>query len=257
MAKGTKKNTVQDSNQDSNQEVKQEVKEKQDTKQKTKKDTKEEVKQEVMQEVVKTDVKENDDKNLSREDKYNNLLNVVNSMHEQLTSVKNELKKYNKMVDKELTKASKGKRRRNSERTPTGFGKANVVPKPFLALLNLDETTELSRPDLTKKIYEYIDKNNLRDKENKRILRVNADLAKAFGLSEEHIKSINEATSDKKGENKGLNFSNIQKFIAAQYKGTKINYDTFYEKQVKVNTTDKVEKVEEKVEVKTLKPKTK
>ena len=164
-----------------------------------------------------------DEKAVIRQTQYEELLNKLEQAQDELGTLKTNLKKFYKLVEKDVLKASKGRRRVNRERSPTGFGKAGIIPEGLCTLLKIDVSTEMTRPEVTKKLYEYLDAHNLRDPKDKRIIRTNAELAIAFSLTPEQIKSINES-NDIKG-NKGLNFYNIQKFVAALYKGKSINLD--------------------------------
>ena len=76
----------------------------------------------------------------------------------------------------------------------------------------------MTRPDVTKKLYEYIDTNKLRSEEDKRIIRVNDGLSSAFKLTKEQVKTINASKSEKDAN--GLNFYNIQKYVAKLYQET-------------------------------------
>lgn len=164
-----------------------------------------------------------DEKVNFRQSQFEELLKKVEQSQEELSALKTNLKKFYKLVEKDVSKAGKGRRRVNRERSPTGFGKSNAIPAELCKVLKLDENTELTRPQLTGLLYKYLDTNGLRDQEDKRIMRVNGELTKAFGLTAEQAKSINKST-DVKDKN-GMNFYNIQKFVAALYAGKPINFD--------------------------------
>ena len=198
------------------------------------------VNQQVAQPVVNAQPDVLDEKAIVRQAQYEELLKKLDQSQEELSSLKSNLKKFYKLVEKDVLKASKGRRRGNRERSPTGFGKAGTIPEGLRTLLKLDETTELTRPEVTKQLYAYLDAHELRDTDDKRIIRVNADLVKAFGLTAEQAKNINECT-DIKGIN-GLNFYNIQKYVAALYNETNEN-------QIEVETEQETE-VEDVVQVK-------
>ena len=104
----------------------------------------------------------------------------------------------------------------------------------------------MTRPEVTKKLYEYLDAHKLRDPKDKRIIRTNAELATAFSLTPEQIKSINES-NDIKG-NKGLNFYNIQKFVAALYKGKSINLDIGVQEEGESDSEEETEQSVQEVQ---------
>lgn len=164
-----------------------------------------------------------DEKASVRLTQYNELLKKVDQSQEELSSLKSNLKKFYKLVEKDISKARKGRRRANRERSPTGFGKAGVIPEGLRTLLNLDENAEMTRPEVTKQLYAYLDVNDLRDAKDKRIMRVNPELVKAFGLTNEQANIINNCRETK--SKNGLNFYNIQKFVAALYKGKPIDFE--------------------------------
>jgi len=148
------------------------------------------------------------------ENEYNELQTELTKLQEQVTLCKNKLKKFYKLTCKEVNKASRNKKN-SSKRSPTGFDKPCDVPQSLKTLLNINDSEQVARPVITKKIYEYIDSNNLRDTTDKRVLRVNDNLAKALSLTSQEVKVINASSSPK--DKSGLNFYNIQKYIKKLY----------------------------------------
>lgn len=148
------------------------------------------------------------------ENEYNELQSELTKLQEQVSLCKNKLKKFYKLTCKEVSKATKNKKN-SSKRSPTGFDKPCDVPSSLKTLLNINDSEQVARPVITKKIYEYIDSNNLRDTTDKRVLRVNDSLAKALCLTSQEVKVINASTSPK--DKSGLNFYNIQKYIKKMY----------------------------------------
>lgn len=148
------------------------------------------------------------------ENEYNELQTELTKLQEQVTLCKNKLKKFYKLTCKEVNKATRNKKN-SSKRSPTGFDKPCDVPQSLKTLLNINDSEQIARPVITKKIYEYIDCNNLRDIADKRVLRVNDNLAKALSLTSQEVKVINASSSPK--DKAGLNFYNIQKYIKKLY----------------------------------------
>jgi len=110
---------------------------------------------------------------------------------------------------------NKGRRQNTNPRSPTGFGKPCFVPSTLVTLLKLGDDECVTRPTVTQKLYSYINDNSLFDKDDKRLLRVNDSLSKALQLSAQEIKLINSSTSTK--DKQGLNFYNIQSYVARLY----------------------------------------
>lgn len=151
---------------------------------------------------------------LDSENEYNELQNELTKLQEQVSLCKTKLKKFYKVTSREMNKVYKSKKN-SVKRSPTGFDKPTDVPASLKTLLNISDGEQVARPVITKKIYSYINDNNLRDTTDKRVLRVNDSLAHAFKLTSQEVKMINSSTSVK--DESGLNFYNIQKYIKKLY----------------------------------------
>ena len=151
---------------------------------------------------------------LDSENEYNELQNELTKLQEQVSLCKTKLKKFYKVTSREMNKVYKSKKN-SVKRSPTGFDKPTDVPVSLKTLLNISDGEQVARPVITKKIYSYINDNNLRDTTDKRVLRVNDSLAHAFKLTSQEVKMINSSTSVK--DESGLNFYNIQKYIKKLY----------------------------------------
>lgn len=149
----------------------------------------------------------------SYKNEYLEIEKEINKLQDQLSSLKTRLRKFYKSSSKQLCKASKNKK--SNPREPTGFGKPVPIPESLKVLLNLKENDVATRPELTKRMYEYIVSNNLRSEKDKRVLRVDEKLKLALKLTEEEINNINNSSSPK--DKNGLNFFNIQKYVARLY----------------------------------------
>ena len=147
---------------------------------------------------------------------YIELQNELSSIQERLSLLRSNLKKHYKLTSKQLQKLNKSKRQSSANpRSPTGFGKPCFVPQTLRVLLKLGDEECVTRPSVTKKLYEYIQSYSLYDKEDKRLLRVNDSLSVALQLLPQEVKLINSSTSIK--DKQGLNFYNIQKYVAKLY----------------------------------------
>lgn len=179
--------------------------------------------------VVQPEPEVQDDKLEPRKSEFEQLITRLEQAQSELKTLKSDLSRFYNLVTKDFKKANKGRRRINRERSPTGFGKAGVVPEGLRTLLGISENEHMTRPDVTNKLYSYLDEHKLRDEDDKRIMRADASVAKAFGLTVEQVKSINSYKKDENGKvekNKGLNFYNIQKYVASIYKGKPIEFET-------------------------------
>jgi chromatin remodeling complex protein RSC6 len=87
------------------------------------------------------------------------------------------------------------------DRAPSGFAKATAVPEPLRKFLKLGADVELPRTEVAKQIYSYVREQNLRDKDDRRIIHPDASIRKLFTLKE--------------GET--LDFKNFQKQLSKLY----------------------------------------
>jgi chromatin remodeling complex protein RSC6 len=146
---------------------------------------------------------------------YLELQNELSAIQERLSVLRSNLKKHYKLTSKQMQKMNKGRRQNTNPRSPTGFGKPCFVPSTLRTLLKLGEDECVTRPTVTQKLYSYIKDNSLFDANDKRLLRVNESLSKALQLSAQEVKLINSSTSTK--DKQGLNFYNIQRYVARLY----------------------------------------
>ena len=146
---------------------------------------------------------------------YLELQDELSTIQERLSVLRANLKKHYKLTSKQMQKMNKGKKQNTNPRSPTGFGKPCFVPSSLRTLLKLDEDECVTRPTVTQKLYSYIKDNSLFDTNDKRLLRVNDNLSKALQLSTQEVKLINSSTSTK--DKQGLNFYNIQRYVARLY----------------------------------------
>jgi chromatin remodeling complex protein RSC6 len=146
---------------------------------------------------------------------YLELQNELSAIQERLSVLRANLKKHYKLTSKQIQKMNKGRRQNTNPRSPTGFGKPCFVPSTLRSLLKLGDDECVTRPTVTQKLYSYIKDNSLFDANDKRLLRVNDNLSKALQLSAQEVKSINSSTSTK--DKQGLNFYNIQRYVARLY----------------------------------------
>ncbi len=146
---------------------------------------------------------------------YVELQNEISSIQERLSTLKSNLKNYHKNTTKQLVKMNKNKRNNGQPRLPTGFGKPCFVPSSLRSLLELKEDECVTRPSVTKKLYSYIQTNSLYSSTDKRLIRVNDQLSTALQLSPQEVKDIN--SSNSVSDKQGLNFYNIQKYVARLY----------------------------------------
>ena len=126
-------------------------------------------------------------------------LSAVSSLMKKLTTT---LKSMERQHAREVKAGGKSKRSApKKDRAPSGFAKATPVPQALAKFLKIGDGVELPRTEVAKQIYSYVREQNLRDKEDRRIIHPDASLRKLFGLKE--------------GET--LDFKNFQKQLSRHY----------------------------------------
>ena len=128
---------------------------------------------------------------------------------QQLTSniatIKTDFKTLGKDVSrvmKAAVKASSKKRKSNIERKPSGFTKPTRISDEMATFLGVEHGTEMARTAVSKEIHNYVEKHNLKQKDNGRYFRADAKLTKLLNY---HYKG-----DDKKLM---LGYFNLQKYM--------------------------------------------
>ena len=121
-----------------------------------------------------------------------------------------EIRNLVKLHKKEL-KNSKKKKTNSKKKDKTGFTKPSIVPDNLANFLGLQKGTVISRTELTGLLCKEFNKRNLYHQNDRRIIIPDEEVRKLFNLPKTAEKS-----SDPKDKN-GLNFYNLQKYIANCY----------------------------------------
>ena len=151
-----------------------------------------------------TNANENEDPFLQN---CNELLSLLNKNYrEEREKIKNLIKTH----QSDLKNAKKNNRKKR-ENMQTGFTKPEKVPNKLAKFVNMPTGTLMSRTELTKKVYNIIKERGLFYKEDKRVLRADNEIMRIFNLNKE----VNNSTDPK--DKNGLNFYNLQKYIAQCY----------------------------------------
>jgi chromatin remodeling complex protein RSC6 len=145
----------------------------------------EEVEEEVQVEEV-VDMVLDEDCQISADEKMLQIITDIEKLSRIIRGLASDLKKVKRAYTKEhrgLEKMAKGKKKRSRDpnappRAPSGFNKPGPLSKDLCKFLKVPENTELSRPDVTKRLTHYIKENNLQNEANKREILPDKKLAK-------------------------------------------------------------------------------
>lgn len=107
----------------------------------------------------------------------------------------------------EVKKMKVKKNKRTGEYKPTGFARYKPVTGRIADFIGVQQGTELRGPDVTSKVWNELKNRGLAYESDKRVLRVNEEVSKIFGVP----MSVNNSTDPK--DKNGFNFGNLQKYI--------------------------------------------
>lgn len=143
----------------------------------------------------------------------------LKTLKEQLKDLKTSFQGVSDLVKKlenaykhDTKKLQKRKPKRTGDHKPTGFAKQQPVPTKLAKFIGVEPGTELSGPEITKKVWTQLRERNLTYKEDKRVFRTDKVVSDVFGVK----KSVNSSTSHK--DKDGFNFCNLQKYISLALK---------------------------------------
>jgi upstream activation factor subunit UAF30 len=128
-------------------------------------------------------------------------LQTVNAM---ISSLKADFRQLEKKAIRELKaaeKASQKRKRKQGNRSPSGFVKPTKISDELANFLGKDKGSEMARTEVTREINAYIRENKLQDKDNGRVIRADKKLSSLLKLQ----------TSDE------LTYFNLQKYMSPHF----------------------------------------
>tara|TARA_B000000609_G_C24177722_1_gene355362 strand:- start:1127 stop:1750 length:624 start_codon:yes stop_codon:yes gene_type:complete len=109
-------------------------------------------------------------------DKFTEFLGKIQNLASQMSSLKSEFRSLEKLAMREMKaakKASQKKKRKSSNRAPSGFVKPTAISSELSAFLGKPAGSEMARTEVTREINKYIRSHDLQDKTNGR--KINPD----------------------------------------------------------------------------------
>tara|TARA_B100000123_G_C25718776_1_gene423428 strand:- start:795 stop:1232 length:438 start_codon:yes stop_codon:yes gene_type:complete len=134
------------------------------------------------------------------EEKFINILATITTLKSQLVSLQQQIKKLEQDVSKDLNNGYKEIEKKNKKlknRKPSGFAKPCKISKELSTFMNKNEDELVARTDVTKYLIDYIKKENLQNKDNKKQIIPDVKLKKLLVIK----------------DNDELTYFNIQKFM--------------------------------------------
>jgi len=133
---------------------------------------------------------------------------IVSDVKKNYIDLRNNLRKLKSAYDSAAKKMDKKRKRSNN---PTGFKTKYPVPEAFAAYLGIPKGTELTSPEITKKVWAVLKDRNLQVEGNRRTFTVDKETSKIFNVP----MSVNDlvAGKDSHTNKDGFNFSTLQSRI--------------------------------------------
>lgn len=144
---------------------------------------------------------------------FTEFLSKLQALTTQIASLKTEFRVLEKRSVRELKAAQKAnakRKRKSTNRAPSGFVKPTLISNELAGFLNKPVGTEMARTEVTREINGYIREHNLQDKENGR--KINPDKKLASLLK---IQSGDELTYFNLQRYMSPHFAKSQKALAA------------------------------------------
>ena len=124
---------------------------------------------------------------------FNIILETIGTFRKNLSTLQNQLKTYEKNVNKEMKNLYKQaeKNKQKGNRKPSGFAKPSKISDELCNFLKVPKKSELARTDVTKRIISYIKDNKLENEENKKIIKCDDNLKKLLKCNDEEVTYFN------------------------------------------------------------------
>ena len=121
-----------------------------------------------------------------------------------LSALRSDFRQLERRTARELKVANKSsakRRRKNTNRSPSGFVKPTLISDELASFLGKEPGTEMARTEVTREINTYIRNHNLQDKSNGRKINPDQSLSKLLKL----------------GESDELTYFNLQRFMSPHF----------------------------------------
>ncbi len=158
------------------------------------------------------------------EEQLSSVQEIYSNAKKQMQNLLSNIKKLQVVHNSEMKKVRTKKSKRNGNHNPTGFARLRNVPSKIAEFIGVAPETELSGPEITKKVWAVLKERGLTYKgdESKgikgdqRVLRVDDEISNLFFIP----KSVNKST--KSDDPEGFNFRNLQFYIKQGLEGKKL-----------------------------------
>lgn len=133
---------------------------------------------------------------------FNEMLGQLVSLRSQITTLSAQLRVLKSRAERDIKNAQKSsKKRRNTNRKPSGFVKPALISTELATFLGKPEGVEMARTEVTREINSYIREHNLQDPQNGRRILPDAKLRSLLKLK----------------KNEELTYFNLQRYMSHHF----------------------------------------
>ena len=137
-------------------------------------------------------------------DTFSEFMSKLQTLCSQMNSLKTEFRALEKKAVREIKVAQKfqaKRKRKTSNRSPSGFVKPTLISNELATFLNKPAGTEMARTEVTREINGYIRAHNLQDKQNGRKINPDSSLATLLKI----------------GNDEELTYFNLQRYMSPHF----------------------------------------
>ena len=120
-------------------------------------------------------------------EQFDGVLATLTTFKSQITSLQQQLRGLERVVKRELNtarKAAEKKRKRKSERKPSGFAKPSAISEELCKFMSKQQGEEVARTEVTQFIINYIKDKGLQNPTNRKIIVPDETLKKVLAVND-------------------------------------------------------------------------
>lgn len=168
-----------------------------------------------------SDIEVKNSNNTGKKKKSLDIADMCDELEVNLTKTfkeyRSEIRKIKKEYQKTINKVNKNNTIKNKKKA--GITKVTRIPDVLADLIGVKKGTEMTRIDLGKHIHDVFKSRDLLYEKDRRIMRVDDELAKIFGTTT----AVNKSTDPKANIDIGFNFYNLQSYIKRCFENNKVD----------------------------------
>ena len=117
------------------------------------------------------------------QESFDDILSTLAGFRSKITEVQNKVRDLERNVTKDMKQKDKkiNKNKFKGNKNPSGFAKPSKISEPLCKFMELPNGSEVARTEVTQYLINYIEKENLQNPDNKKIIVPNKELQSLLG----------------------------------------------------------------------------